>query len=469
MSDDFLSKFSNDNYNNNKQTPVSTNTSEIKEKKSSDKKKKEKQKKVIDTFEEVKQETISTIEQERAEEDVFVKTEETEVDPTYKKRKRKRLFTIISLFVVAAIIIGTSVYFISTVNMIDLTNKSVSEARKWAQENSVTLEIESVFTLEHTVNTVISQSVEANQRISRKKVVSLEVSKGADPDEVVTVSDFKNQNVQVVQQWMDENKLENVIIQRVYSDTVDKDVVIDIIFNDKDVTNETYKRKNRMTVTVSQGKETFEKNIVVPSFKDKSKGEVLTWHNEKKFINEFIFEEQYHDTILEGQVISQSISADSKLSRDEVITFVISKGKALLVPNYYGTNKNSFSTVNTNGVSVTQVEFYSDSVSFGNFMWQSIAGGVNVSDEPNTTVKVAYSLGRPYITSLNGKTPKELEEFFFEMNSKGTSITYQIEYGNNGSCQNGQSYSASKENQYVSMKDHIVIYVGRNCPVNIGD
>lgn len=437
MSDDFLSKFSKDTYQ-----------------------KGEEPNKPLDS-------QPTTLKRIREEDTVFVREEEAEVDPTYKKRKTKRNLLIGLVLLIVAVAVGIGVYFVSTVVVDDFVGLQVSEARRWSQQNQVELQIESVFSLEQPTNTVLEQSIAPNTRISKKEVILLQVSKGLDPEEIVAVPDFKNSDVQLVYDWMDANKLDNISFQRVYSDTVAENNIIDITFNDRDVTSENYRRKNRMTVTLSLGQEVFEKTITVIDFKEKTEGDVRAWHTEQKFNKAFIFTEAYDDKVAEGMIVSQSISPNSLVSREDIITFVVSKGKATIVPNYSHTNKDTFGSVNSE-VNATQLFYYHASVHNGYFLWQSIAAGTNVSDDPMAQVKVAYSLGRPYIgnEALN-LNPKAIEELMFGFNSKGTNISYEIKFTNLVGCQEGVSYNVSKMNQYLNMTDHLVFHVGRGCPVEI--
>ncbi|AMP20132.1 hypothetical protein AZF37_02125 [endosymbiont 'TC1' of Trimyema compressum] len=93
-------------------------------------------------------------------------------------------------------------------------------------------------------------------------------------------------------------KANNVTISKEFNDDIEKNKFIKMELKDKDIVPEDYRRKNKITVSVSKGKEVFEKNIEVPDFEDKTKADVKDWAEKEGVIVEFL--EQANDDIDKG-------------------------------------------------------------------------------------------------------------------------------------------------------------------------
>jgi len=202
----------------------------------------------------------------------------------------------------------------------------------------------------------------------------------------------------------------------------------------------------------------FEKNIQVPDFKNKTKSEVELWITDKGFINKAIFEEIYHDEKQADEVISQSINPGEKVSRDDIITFEISKGKAIKAPDYSQTEMVSFDTVNTHGAHVISKEIYTMTYAYGAFVEQSVPAGTMMNDNPELTIVVYYSIGKPFIKDLVGQSEGDLPAFFYEFKGKGANLEYNTYYISD-CAPKGTVVNASKNNEFLNTEDVIDVYV----------
>lgn len=380
---------------------------------------------------------------------------EVVVDNSYKdKKKKQKIYMIIGgVSVVILSILGY--LWLGFVSLPEFTNKPMAEANIWAKDNGVTIKYEEEYSLDIDNGIILAQEPEAGTRVKKGNTITLKVSAGADPDQQVAIPELKDMDKASIQEWINSNKMNGVSIVEEYSTTVKVGSFIKLDIKNKDVTAETFKRKDKAIIYVSKGEETFEKDIEVPNFVNKTQAEVDTWITEKKFTNEFVFEEGYSDTVGVGQIISQSISPGTMISKTETITFVVSQGKAIYVADYSNTNLNTFETV---GGNAQQLTWYSSWAPYGTFLEQSVAPGTNLSEEPETIVKVYYSAGRPYIDNIIGKSEGELQEYFFGFTSKGADISYSVSYEK--SCEpKGTVIRSNKYSQYVSMEDHVNLVV----------
>lgn len=362
--------------------------------------------------------------------DVSAETDEreevTETDPSYKKRKRNKLIITAIISVIALIILLFSYYRFTTIKAPDFTGKPVSEVREWTTDNRIKADINQEYNFDVEANSVIKQEAKKGKRVKKKDKFVVWTSLGPDPDELVKLPDFSTMERVAAEQWVGDNKAENVTITTEFSDKVEEEKFIRQEFSNKEITGETYKRKDQLIVVYSKGKEVFEKNISVPNFVKKLKNEVEEWAK-KNEIN-VTYEESDSNTIELGSVISQSIAENQKMAKKETITVTISKGKAIIVPNFADYNKTTAGEYQ--GVSVRVVEAFSDTIPFGKLISQSVAAGTKMYGEESAgAVTVTYSSGKPYLRSYMGTAEGDLAEMFFnDYQAKGANVTYTTYY-----------------------------------------
>ena len=342
--------------------------------------------------------------------------------------------------------------------MPDFTHVARQEVSSWANKNNIQVIYEEEFDDEIDEDIIISQSVPAKEKIKKGSDLKMVVSLGADPDEIILIPDFTKMAAKEIEDWVNSNKMRYVQIEYIYSEDVDKDTFLKFEIKDKDVSKEQFSRKNKALITLSKGKETFEKEILVLDFNKKMKQDVETWMKEKEFINKFVFEEEYSDDKMEDEIITQSVEPGEKVAKDEVLSFIISKGKAIKTPDYSDSEMNSFDTINSNGAMVMSKELYTMGYPYGSFVEQSVEAGTILNDKPETMVIVYYSLGKPYINDLVGQSEGSLPAFFYEFKGKGANISYDV-YTIKSCETKGTVVKASKNNEYITTSDHVDVYI----------
>ncbi len=378
--------------------------------------------------------------------------EETEIDPTYKKRKRLKIIIFTVIGIVAAIGAYWLYYSYTHVAMPKFTGKNVSEARAWASENDMKLDVEQKYDFDKEVNTVVKQDTKAGKKVKKKSTVKLVASLGADPAEIISLPDFSKLTKTAADEWVAEHKAENLSILEEYSDTVEKGKFIRQEINDKEVKPESYKREDQAVVYFSKGKETFEKNVAVPDFKGKSKTDVETWVKTNEIKMEY--KEVDSETIAEGLIVSQSIEKATKVAKRDAMSVEVSTGKAFIIPNF-GDYTPETAAGAAEGLTVNVKTTFSGDIPYGQLISQSVEAGSKMKVKDLKPVNVTYSAGRPYLRSCFGTLEGDLEKWFFtEYRSKGANITYTTYYVDS-SEERGKVVDMSAYNQYVPM-DYVV-------------
>ena len=394
--------------------------------------------------------------------------EEVEIDPDYRRKKRRRLFLIISGSILACILIFFIYYTMVHVKVEDFVGQPVSDARTWANENDVEVELKQDYSMEYDANQIISQSVSAGDKIRKGKTLQLTSSLGPDPEETIPLPDFSVLSQEEARNWIDENKAENLQIVTEYSDDVEEGSFIKFTIRDTGIDESEYQRKDSAAVYYSKGVEVFEKNITIPNFVGMPKEEVEKWAESNEI--EMTYEEMDSDTIEAGQIISQSEPAEEKIAKRDKMEVVVSAGKAAVVPNFAELTAEEAMTAYPDLEVRVKEQFHAD-VSYGRLIAQSVEAGTKLTDKDDKSVTVTYSLGKPFLGDFRGQIEGELPRIFFdEYQSKGANIKYIVKYVYAPEVK-GTVVGMSKFNEFVSMTYTVEIRVSNNisAPPNPGD
>lgn len=374
---------------------------------------------------------------------------------------RKKIIRYLAItFTVIAIISGFSVWGLAKrqVRVIDFTGWPLEDAKVWAVNNNILLRIDLAYDNLLKKDTIIEQSPSSNAKLRKSESIELLVSAGPDPDEVVNFVVEEHATIAQVQEIIAENKLMNVKTEFTHDESVPQYSVIYVEY-DK-CQPQGFRRKDKATVYVSLG--TYPQDLRMSNFVGLTKEEAIEWRDLNEFVVDFKFEYVYSG-IPPGVIVKQDILPDEKLSRDTVVTFFVSKGQQILMPDYKKTNRSDFSLINTNGLLVTAVDQYSDTVPYGRFISQSVRGGSDVTASTNQQVFVYYSLGKPFIEDLVGYSENMIAPYFFnEFIAKGANIKYTVRYDEKAQAPYGTVAQISKRMEFLSLNDRVKIIVSKN-------
>lgn len=378
---------------------------------------------------------------------------EVAIDPTYASKQKRKKLVIIGGSILAMIAIYAIYFNISRVKMPEFTDKSVTEVRKWAAENRMKVTYDGTFSIEKASNDVVEQSIKPGKNVKKGSDVTVVVSDGPDPEELIPLPNFKEMTESDVAAFIDKNKAENLTVITEYDNKVDKGSFIKIDFSNKDITAENYRRRDSANVYFSKGKEVFEKNIAMPDFTKKDKATVDEWA--KKNGVSVKYEKTDSDTIEEGLIISQNVKKDTKIAKNDTVIFEESLGKAVVVPNFSDMRPDAASDA-VEGLVVNMIQVFSNDVPYGRLISQSIETGTKMTGKEVKPVKVVYSMGSPYIKSYYGQLEGDIPKLLYDdFNSKGASITYDVYYVDS-SQEKGQIVKMSVFNQYIGLNDTVV-------------
>ncbi len=294
-----------------------------------------------------------------------------------------------------------------------------SDAELWGRENEVLLRVTEEYIDNIPAGEIISQTPPEGQEVAGGDFIELVVSLGPDPDVEVLIPDIMNMTIDEVEEWAEQNLMTAVRIVTEESETVEVGKVIEFSVNDNTVLGDTINRDTPFYVVFSKGKGEGEA-VEVPNFLTMSTEEADKFGLDNDIV--LIKKEVFHDTIAEGQIISQSVKADETVHTGDTIELEISKGKEIIVPNFFQYDEERAAAEATRlGIKTIVVERYGASDE-GDLMSQSIPGGTLYDGE--SIVELVYSLGNSFVLpSFVGKTEPDIREWITPKNDLGAAIT----------------------------------------------
>ncbi len=378
---------------------------------------------------------------------------ELENDTTYASKKKKRLIIEIIVGLLVICVITTLIIYFSKIGVPNFNNQLVSIADKWSSENKIQIIKKETYNNDFDEDYVISQSIKSGTKISKKTIVEITVSKGSDPDEKITVPDFKKMTGAEIRNWIEDNNLLNTIITEKNSKKIAKGELISYAFTSATVDKNNFTRSDSLEIVISKG-DMEEATIEVPNLVSKTKEELTKWCSDNGLVCKF--SDAISDDYEVGKVTYQSKKAGEVISTDTKLTFKVSVGKGITIPNYSNITSENAAAANAK-VDVKIKYLYSMDIAYGNLISQSVKAGSRKMETDNK-VELVYSLGKPYFDSLEGKKESELAKIFYDYNQKGVQFTYTIKYINSEE-EKGTIVSSSKSNEFVTMTETIEVRV----------
>lgn len=395
-------------------------------------------------------------------------TEETVKDPGYKKAQQRKVILISVALVVLLSVGGAFYYFLNQVRIPDYTNQPLSDLKTWANRNDITLDVNEEFSLDITQDYIISTTPVANEKLQKGSILSVLVSAGTDPEEVIVIPDFTGMASYEIQTWIDTNKATNLRFTYEYNATIASDVFVSIKFSDTSTTLDNYKRKQYGIINISRGPEIFEKNIEMPDWATThvSLETAQTWATSKGVK---LTVNMVESAISVNTIISQSVAAKEMVAKNDTIVVNVSKGVLVSVPDFALLNMTDAQTQASSldalsNVEVRFIKMYNDTNAYGSYIWQDVKAGTKI-DQTSTkafVLNVYYSLGKPFIASQVGVSEPTLVEYFYNLNLEGSNLTYTVTYKNCTSISNpvkGNVCAMTKFNEYVSVGTNIDVIV----------
>lgn len=204
--------------------------------------------------------------------------------------------------------------------MIKLDNLSFLEAMLFLKRNGLVMKVLYDFSDTISKNHIISQSIEENKTLKPGDEVTITVSKGRK----ISIVDFTKMNEQEIINFITENNLRLKFI-KTYDIKIPRGNVIDANFKLGDFVSE----GELITIKLSLG------TLLLPHFNSLEEFKKWASDNNVKYIEEYEFNEQVN----KDGIIRFNLKQGDFVNIDDNLIVYISSGKAKIIPNFIGLNK----------------------------------------------------------------------------------------------------------------------------------
>ena len=194
---------------------------------------------------------------------------------------RGLLITAVLLMAAAGGAVG---YYLTSQNagvrVADLAGKTKEDVKSWQQESKLSDDqLILAYSYDETaaVDTVLSQSIPADQVLKKGDVLTVTLSNGPDPDKEFDAQDFTGKDQDTITKWFTDNKFTNVTYSFQASDTVEAGIFISMT-----PSAGALKRSDAITILLSSGKDSDSAEVTVPDFSAYTRANIQAWGSANK-------------------------------------------------------------------------------------------------------------------------------------------------------------------------------------------
>ena len=302
----------------------------------------------------------------------------------------------------------------SEIEMIDLKNKSLFEAKLWLDENSINYELKYDFS-ELDKNYVVNQSIDVGTTIKEEDSIILTISKGPS----IKVPNLKEMTTEEIMKWITDNNLE-IIYKEEYNKDIELGKVISVNYEEEDI----IEQGTEIIIITSKGSLKMIKFTNLYDFKD--------WANANNV--KYEVEYSFNDSISKGELIKSSHEENAIITDNDTVTLTLSNGKAVTVPNFKGMSKSEITTkCNSIGLTCQFKDYgYTTSTNANIAVTQSVSSGKQVVSGSYVTISLSKGIAQTYTVQINetdlvinnsSKTIERLKSLFA---SKYPGVTFKF-------------------------------------------
>ena len=370
------------------------------------------------------------------------------------ENKTAKIFIIIASLLLTIYSICQLIININSKNieLPDFTNYDIKEVTKWAKDNKIELVQEYQYNDKVDKFHVISQDP-TSKNIKKTEKLKVIISNGIDTTKITKVDDMTGWKLDDVIKFIDENKLTNVTINFVYSNTVPKDTIIfqDVI---KEIT-----RNEPITLTSSLGKESERKSIVIENLvgMDTFHATLFLKRNDIKYKIDYTFDSEKEDVVL-----NQSIKALTVLNpnKKEEMILTIAKADKITVPNLSEMTVDEIDNWATkNRIIVNYKEEYDENIKMNKIISYSCIVGSNI--DVGSSVEIVVSKGP--LRMIDFTNVSDFEEW-----AKENNVSYSIRYEYSDKISQGKVIEAShSKNDIIKNNDTVKLIISEGSNTTI--
>lgn len=348
----------------------------------------------------------------------------------YIENKKAKIWIIIASLLLTIYSIIQIIVGINTPKEIlpNFIGKDIKEVTTYLKERKIDIIKEYEYSEEYEKYQIISQSIKEGTEIRKIKDIKLVISNGIDETKVTKVDDMVGWNLDDVIKFIDDNKLTNVTINFVFSNTKPKDTIIsqDVI---KEIT-----RNEPITLTCSLGRELDQKSVVMEDLVGLDLFHATIYLKRNNIKYSIIYSS---DSDKEDIVLKQSIKPYEVINtnRNQEMVLTISKLDETTIPDFSKMSKSSIdSWADKNRINIEYEEEYDDTIKEGKIISFNAKVGDNI--QVGSTIKIKISQGQ--LKMIEYTSVSKFEEW-----AKENKVSYSISYDFSDSVSQGKLISTT--------------------------
>ena len=265
--------------------------------------------------------------------------QEEERIPVVKEKKpiNVKLIAILAVVLLALGILAYFLFFAPKIEMPNFVGKTKADVAAWVKQQGIEASgiiFEEEYNFDYDEGQILTQSVKDGKKVKKNVKINFTQSLGPDPAERISVPNIETMDKEDIQNWINDNKLAKTRIMTAFNDEIPEGSVIDYSFSGCE--EDSFTRGCTLKINVSKGAAPAG-TVQVEDFEKKPFETVEAWAKSKKIVLNKT--ETYNDKVESGYVISQSIGSGKTMKEGETLTVVVSKGKAIYMPNMVGWTK----------------------------------------------------------------------------------------------------------------------------------
>lgn len=335
----------------------------------------------------------------------------------------------------------------------DFTGKNITEVLDWGQKNNITIEQSYEYSDTTEEYHIMSQSVATNTLQKDISKINVVVSSGPNYDKMILLPNMVGWNIEEVTKTINENFLNNVIIDYVINEEIEKDTVISQSLKGE------MRRNDSLTITLSLGNEDALIPVAMVDLKGKSLFEATLWLKRNGI--KYTIQYEFSDTVKRNVVLSQNTDVDTMVDpKTGNVTIIVSKGKKIVVPDLRSMTADEVTNwVIQNNLKIKYEDRYDETIEIGKIIEANVKAGDEI--EEGTIISIVTSKGQLRMMKFNN-----LNEFRDWANKY--SVSFKEEYQYSETIAKGSIIKFSvNENDVISNQETITVYISQGGPVKV--
>lgn len=226
---------------------------------------------------------------------------------------------------IAAGALGGTYYYSAShkAEVIDFIGKDITIAKDWATKNRVSGQMAYIYVFDEEKNKdiILKQSKKEGSFLSSEEILTLNVSKGADPDKEFMMADFSGKSEAEIKAWFAENKFSNVTYEYRYTD--EDQYTEGMFLSIKPEGTKKAKRSDHIEIILATKKS---EDITLPDLTLYSLENTEAWASENRLSLNTVWTE---NDAAYGTILSSDPAAGTTLHTGDVINITVSSGPAI--------------------------------------------------------------------------------------------------------------------------------------------